>query len=97
MPVELLSLELIRLLDVFCGAGGLALGWLQAAAAGEAELVAAVDRDPTLRQVIDYNFPTTRYVEYEIDPGPSEDSVDGLLDKLDLSPGSIDVVIAGTP
>jgi DNA (cytosine-5)-methyltransferase 1 len=88
---------LLRILDVFSGAGGLALGWLQAAQPGEAKLIAAVDRDPALRDVFDYNFPDTRYVEYAIDSDPSEASTEDLLKRLDLRPGSIDVVLAGPP
>lgn len=88
---------MLTLLDVFSGAGGLALGWLNAAGAGGAELVAAVDRDPALRDVFEYNYPDTNYIEHEIDPEPSEASTDTLLHKINLLPGSIDVLLAGPP
>jgi DNA (cytosine-5)-methyltransferase 1 len=88
---------LLRLLDVFSGAGGLALGWLNAAGVGGAQLVAAVDRDPSLRDVFEYNYPDTNYIEHEIDPEPSEASTDTVLEKLNVVPGSIDVLLAGPP
>lgn len=87
----------LRLLDVFSGAGGLALGWLKAAGPGGAQLVTAVDRDPALREVFAYNYPDTRYVEYAIDPNPGDLSTNALLEMLDLPEGSVDVVLAGPP
>lgn len=88
--------NLIRIVDLFSGAGGLALGWKRAHATA-VEFVAAVDNDKYLPQLYEMNHPGTTFVSYQFgEPGRSGNA-ENLCRLLKVGPGDIDVLLAGPP
>ena len=85
----------LTLVDLFSGAGGLALGWLSALP-GRASFVAAVDSDPALADVFAWNFPATRFAQTQIDSDPNA-PLDNVLRQAGLASGNVDVLLAGPP
>lgn len=87
----------LRIVDVFCGAGGLSLGWLRAAGERGAELVAAVDADESLSDVFSTNFPNTRFLRHRFGDAFDADESEAIADRLGLQVGDSDVLLAGPP
>jgi DNA-cytosine methyltransferase len=95
--IERSSSEPVRILDVFCGAGGLAQGWLSAALRRSASLFAAVDADPTLEELFAWNYPGTRFLCRSLGDPLAEVEAPAVTAALGLGPGDIDVMVAGPP
>lgn len=86
----------IRIVDVFSGAGGLALGWLRAAE-GRGEFVAAIDGDGTLERIYGQNYPTTKFIQHTFAAAPDPDGERRLAEEAGLGAGDVDVLLAGPP
>lgn len=87
MPLEGAGNEAVKVVDLFCGAGGFSLGF----ALEEASIEAAVDNDPIHLGVHEKNFPSTSHFELDLSQLP----LDGPSD-LNLE-GEPDVVVGGPP
>jgi DNA (cytosine-5)-methyltransferase 1 len=87
----------IRIVDLFAGAGGMALGWQNASPVRGTEVLAAVDADPTLRDVYEWNSPTVRFVQHSYGDPLAGSEVRAVGCAAGLSEGSIDVLVAGPP
>lgn len=74
----------------------MALGWMQAFPGRVAHL-AAIDADAALEPVYAWNFPKTRFIQHYFDDNPEVDHAATLAESLDVSPESIDVLLAGPP
>jgi DNA (cytosine-5)-methyltransferase 1 len=85
----------LRILDIFSGAGGLSLGWLDVF--HKAHLIAAVDCDASLSEVYAWNHPGTHFVQHEFSHALRSDESLILTKKVGLEPQSIDVLLAGPP
>jgi DNA (cytosine-5)-methyltransferase 1 len=86
----------VTILDVFSGAGGMALGWAHALGA-QSSYVAAIDQDVALRDVYHHNFPKTNFVVHSLDSGTAGDHAEKLAKKAGICPYDIDVLLAGPP
>jgi DNA (cytosine-5)-methyltransferase 1 len=78
-----------KVIDLFCGVGGLSLG---AARAGF-EVVAAVDCDPRALDAYRKNFPASTAIAADI----SSLDGDGVVDKLNVKDGQIFGIVGGPP
>ena len=76
-------------IDLFCGAGGLSLGFEQAGF----DVVGAVDLDPVHCAVHQYNFPKTPVFSASVSTVDPET----ILAACGVSPGQLDVVFGGPP
>ncbi len=85
----------VTIIDVFSGAGGLSLGWLQALG-NDATLAVAVDADQSLEAFYAENFPATRFVVHRFSPTEVGDG-ELLARQTALSRGDVDVLLAGPP
>ena len=79
----------IKVIDLFCGAGGFSLG---AARAGM-EVVASVEIDPFANETHSRNFPNTRHLGENIEELAGHD----LIKKSGLKIGELDGLIGGPP
>ena len=79
----------IKVIDLFCGAGGFSLG---AARAG-IEVVASVEIDPFANETHSRNFPNTRHLGENIEELAGHD----LIKKSGLKIGELDGLIGGPP
>ena len=75
--------------DLFCGAGGMSLGFEQAGF----DVIAAVDSDPVHVATYSLNFPDCAAVEADLSSVSGEE----LRDRAGLSAKQIDVVFGGPP
>jgi len=87
----------IRIVDLFAGVGGLALGWIDAAGRRGAQVLAAVDIDDTLKEAYAWNFPGVRFLQHRYGDPNNGDEARVVADTLGLSPGDVDVLVAGPP
>ena len=78
-----------RVIDLFCGCGGLSLG---AARAGF-DVVLGADLDKHAIEAHETNFPNSKHAQVDI----SLTSADQLLTRAGVSAGSIDVIAGGPP
>jgi DNA (cytosine-5)-methyltransferase 1 len=87
----------IQIIDVFSGAGGLSFGWITMPFRPGFKLLAAIDSDPGLRPLFDWNFPETQFLEYAF-ADPLDGNVSSeLTDRLGLTENNVDVLLAGPP
>ncbi|HRX80649.1 MAG TPA: DNA (cytosine-5-)-methyltransferase, partial [Pirellulaceae bacterium] len=76
-------------IDLFCGAGGLSQGFMEAGF----EILAANDFDSNAAKTFKLNHPSSRFYD-----GPIQDiSTDAMLEAAGLSSGELDVLIGGPP
>lgn len=76
-------------IDLFCGAGGLSQGFMEAGF----EILAANDFDSDAAKTFKLNHPSSRFYD-----GPIQDiSTDAMLEAAGLSSGELDVLIGGPP
>jgi DNA (cytosine-5)-methyltransferase 1 len=87
----------IRLLDVFSGAGGLTQGWLSAATRRGAQLIAAVDADPELEELLGWNYPGANFLCRSLSDPFAEPQARSVVSALGLGEGDAEVVLAGPP
>src|SRR5438132_14232262 len=87
----------IRVVDVFSGAGGLSLGWINAAAPGGVHLVAALDADSTLTPLYERNFPETRFIPLALASDSDPEQAKRAARAMGVSSGEVDVLLAGPP
>lgn len=87
----------IRVVDLFCGAGGLWLGWRQAASERGMELLAAVDADPYLEEVYNWNFPGIPFIRHLYGDAYHENEARAVAERAGLGPGDVEVLLAGPP
>ncbi len=86
-------------IDLFCGAGGLSLGFEQAGF----DVLAAAEYDPVHAAVYRYNFPLTPVVCTDISIGSATAKlldaykIGAILHGRSSTPGDVDVVIGGPP
>ncbi|MHC1590712.1 MAG: DNA cytosine methyltransferase [Candidatus Helarchaeales archaeon] len=78
---------MIKVLDLFCGAGGFSLGFEQNP---EMKVILAIDLAPTVLKAYQFNFPDTKILQEDISQLRSED----MLDVMKTAP---DVIIASPP
>lgn len=76
-------------IDLFCGAGGMSLGFEQAGF----NVIAAFDKDPIHVEVHSKNFPECKTLEADL----SEETGDSLRNLAGLGERKIDVVFGGPP
>lgn len=86
----------IRILDVFSGAGGMALGWIRSLG-DVSSYVAAIDKDSTLEEIYKYNFPVTNFINYCFDDNTDRDQAAEAARLAGIGPHDIDVLLAGPP
>lgn len=79
----------INVLDLFCGAGGLSLGFEMAGF----NIIAGVEIEPTFLKTYKKSHPNTIGIEDDISTIDIKDS----LKNHDINPSIIDVVIGGPP
>lgn len=82
------TVKKLSALDLFCGAGGLALGFEEAGF----ETVAGIDSDKQSLDTFSLNFPKARAIKADISNLESE-----IVDYLSLLSGKIDVIVGGPP
>ena len=87
----------IKIVDLFCGVGGLSLGWLDAQAKRPVEVVAAVDADPSLAEVYAWNAPHTPFLQHSYGDPLAGNEAASLAKRIGIGPGDADVVLAGPP
>ncbi|MCL1465504.1 DNA cytosine methyltransferase [Argonema galeatum] len=75
-------------LDIFCGAGGMSLGFQNAGC----EILGGIDKNPHAIRTHHRNFPNCKLMR---DAHSIESITD--LSKLDITPGEIDILIGGPP
>lgn len=76
-------------IDLFCGAGGLSQGFMEAGF----EILAGNDFDSNAAKTFKLNHPSSRFYD-----GPIQDiSTDAMLEAAGLSSGELDVLIGGPP
>src|SRR5689334_20051799 len=87
----------IRVVDLFCGVGGLSLGWLHAIANRGTTLVGAVDADEGLEEVFAWNFPGVHFLKHKYgDPACGSEAL-LVANQLGLASGDVDVLLAAPP
>jgi DNA (cytosine-5)-methyltransferase 1 len=89
MPKPKIHAPRPKAIDLFAGAGGMALGFEQAGF----DVVAAVEFDPIHAATHEYNFPECRVICSDASTVGGDD----LLTQANLKPGEIDVVFGGPP
>ncbi|WP_254568202.1 DNA cytosine methyltransferase [Oscillatoria sp. HE19RPO] len=82
------NIKLPTVLDIFCGAGGMTLGFQKAGC----EILGGIDKNPHAIRTHHRNFPECKV---KCDAGPIESITD--LSKLGFAPGEIDILIGGPP
>lgn len=87
----------LRIVDLFCGAGGMSLGWMRAAGKRGAELVAAVDADGSLEEVFRTNFASARFLRHEYGDAFQANEAEAVAGQLGLQVGDADALLAGPP
>ncbi len=92
----------LRVVDLFCGGGGLSLGFAEAArrVGRGIKIAVAVDDDPGAADVYELNFPRAKVLREDVaslfDGPPGEPRTAGE-DKLASKIGRVDIVLAGPP
>lgn len=87
----------IRIVDLFCGAGGMSIGWLLASQERGAKLVAAVDADNSLEGVFQTNFPHTKFLRHQYGDAFEANEASSIAAQLGLERDEVDVLLAGPP
>jgi DNA (cytosine-5)-methyltransferase 1 len=87
----------LRIVDLFCGAGGMSLGWLRAAGESGAQLVAAVDADESLSELYQTNLCETNFLRHEFGDAFEADEADAVAGQLGLRDDDVNVLLAGPP
>ncbi len=82
------NIKLPTVLDIFCGAGGMTLGFQKAGC----EILGGIDKNPHAIRTHHKNFPDCKV---KCDAGPIESITD--LSQLGFAPGEIDILIGGPP
>jgi DNA (cytosine-5)-methyltransferase 1 len=75
-------------LDLFCGAGGMSLGFQNAGC----EILGGIDKNPHAIRTHHRNFPNC---QLKLDAQPIESLIN--LSQLDIQPGEVDILIGGPP
>lgn len=75
-------------LDIFCGAGGMSLGFKNAGC----EILGGIDQNPYAVDTHHQNFPSTK-----LKLSPRDIREFRNLDKLGLNPGDVDILVGGPP
>jgi DNA (cytosine-5)-methyltransferase 1 len=75
-------------LDLFCGAGGMSLGFQNAGC----EILGGIDKNPHAIRTHHSNFPNCKL---KLDAQPIESLIN--LSQLDIQPGEVDILIGGPP
>jgi DNA (cytosine-5)-methyltransferase 1 len=75
-------------LDLFCGAGGMSLGFQNAGC----EILGGIDKNPHAIRTHHRNFPNCKL---KLDAQPIESLIN--LSQLDIQPGEVDILIGGPP
>lgn len=89
MPKQIQSkIKKPTVLDLFCGAGGMSLGFQNAGC----EILGGIDKNPHAIRTHHKNFPNCRL---KLDAQPIESITD--LSKLEIQPKEVDILIGGPP
>ncbi|MEK0193299.1 MAG: DNA cytosine methyltransferase [Oscillatoriales cyanobacterium] len=85
---ETKNIKLPTVLDIFCGAGGMSLGFQNAGC----EILGGIDKNPHAIRTHHKNFPNCKLMR-------DAQSIESITDlsKLELKPGEIDILIGGPP
>ena len=86
----------IKIVDVFSGVGGLALGWTELPGRDIRHL-AAIDCDETLRSCYARNFPDTQFIAHRFGDPFSMDSYNEGLQAVESVTESVNVLLAAPP
>lgn len=84
-------------MDLFCGVGGLSLGWMEGGKGRSMALMGAVDADVSLREAFAWNFPETRFLQHEFTDALESNEASVIAEGAGVRPGDIDVLLAGPP
>lgn len=79
-----------KVLDLFCGCGGLSSGFMQAS--GEFKLIAGVDNDPNALETFKRNHPFAKPIQYDL-----ANVQDDLFSQIDGTKSEVDILIGGPP
>ena len=85
---EIKNMKSPTVLDIFCGAGGMSLGFQNAGC----EILGGIDKNPHAIRTHHKNFPNCKLMR-------DSQSIESITDlsRLELEPGEIDILIGGPP